>query len=696
MQFISRLSFQNKIMLVTLAMLLFVVVTGAVAIERLILPAMEKDLEFEAGRVNRTVLSQVVELPREDFESEAKRRLFTLFQVRPKLLFVELTDADNRVIFQMEKEALGEGIDRWISEGVQPGSLYYREKTPHGPIYEMVTQTRASHVSNAPLTVRVGFSTKSLDDLGRQLFQVLITTALVLLVVSFFVTRWFTRMIVLPVNRLLGMAHCLATGRLEDVVKEVKAKFPCANSDFGGEGVLDKGPGEFTPYCSRCPLARNGEVMEAPLPPRDSADPCSQCAVYARSGKDELSRLFLAFQCMAAGIRSYQERLRLRYEFEQRLLDACPDGIMANDREGRIILFNKGAERLLGYESKEVLETRFSVEQIYPPREAHAVKKALLSEEYGGPGILVDYSTEVIRKDGRSIPIRLSAAILYKGSQEIAVVGFFHDLSELREYMDAIIQANNSLDAANKRLSRLNRHYMEMLSFVTHELKSPVSNAFMSANALKQGIFGSLSRDQDFMVDAVCRNLTQSMEMIRHYLDLARIERDEFPVQKRWTPILAEIVEPVLKGMGNAIRERGVKVEVNIPDDFCWNLDPELFRGVFTNLVGNALKYGEESGRIRITVQREDGGVRMEVWNSGAGVREGDRHRLFQRFQRLQGPRGGAVRGTGLGLFITRTIVERHGGTIHSEGEEGSWISFVIRLPSTSESQGEEECQMNQ
>jgi PAS domain S-box-containing protein len=684
MQFIRRLSFQNKIILVTLVMLLFVVVTGAVAIDRLILPAMERDLEFEARRVNEGVLSQVLEIPAGDLESQAQIRLTTLFRVRPKLLYVELFGAGDQMLFRMGKEAAENRIDMLTVDDRKDSQLFYRGKTPHGPIYEIVTHARAGHDAEKPLTVRTGFSAISLHELSRQLFQILLALALILLGVSFFITRWFTRMIVLPVNQLLTMAHRLAAGRLEEVVSEVEAKLPCSRAGRESRYVFEDKRGDFSPYCAQCPLTSDAGVGgDRPTGPEQS-DLCAQCTLSKRSGKDELSRLLLAFQCMAAGISVYQHKLQLRYEFEQRLLDACPDGIIANDRDGRIILYNKGAERLLGYETGEVLQ-KISVEQIYPPKEAHAVKKALLSEGYGGRGVLLDYSTEVIRKDGRSIPIRLSAALLYKGSEVLAVVGFFHDLTELRQYMDAIIQANRNLDGANKQLSRLNRHYMEMLSFVTHELKSPVANAFMSANALKQGIFGELTREQNFMVEAVCRNLTQSMEMIRHYLDLSRIERDELPIQKRPTMILQEVVDPVLKGMGSAIVESRIQVETHVPEDLEWNLDPELFRGVITNLLGNALKYGEESGRIRITAKRDEGRLRIEIWNSGPGIREEDRHRLFQRFQRLQGPRTASTRGTGLGLFITRTIVERHGGTIRSEGEEGAWISFVIELPGHSD-----------
>ncbi|NTV43257.1 MAG: PAS domain-containing sensor histidine kinase, partial [Syntrophobacteraceae bacterium] len=555
-----------------------------------------------------------------------------------------------------------------------------RERSPDGPLYEIVSNFAVGDYAASPLTVRIGFSAKSLHDLSRQLFRVLFTFALILLAVSFLITRWFTSMIILPVNQLLRMARFLATGRLEDVIKEVESQLPCCHMAGAAEGAPGEASGDFCPHCPHCPLTVTGAGIGPDRDASGRSSACEHCSVSRLSGKDELSRLLLAFHCMAAGIRSYQHKLQQRFEFEQRLLDACPDGIIANDRNGCVILYNKGAERLLGYEPEEVLH-RFSVEQMYPAKEAQAIKKALLSEDHGGPGILLDYTTEVFRKGGQCIPIRLSAAILYEKSEELAVVGFFHDLTELRQHTDAIIEANKSLDGANKQLSRLNRHYMEMLSFVTHELKSPVANAFMSASALGQGIFGELTTDQRFMVDAIGRNLTQSMEMIRHYLDLSRIERDELPIQKRPTSILREVVEPVVKAMAGAVQESKTSLELNAPPDLEWNLDPELFRGVLTNLLSNALKYGEEPGRIRIEAKRTPGFLHLEVWNSGPGIRREDRERLFQRFQRLQSARQAPTRGTGLGLFITRTIVERHGGSIRSEGEEGEGVSFIIELP---------------
>ncbi len=357
---------------------------------------------------------------------------------------------------------------------------------------------------------------------------------------------------------------------------------------------------------------------------------------------------------------------------------------MANDRNGRIIMYNKGAERLLGYTPEEVLH-KMPVQQCYPDGEAQAIKKALLSEDYGRPGTLLDYTTRIVTKDGRTLPIRLSAALLFKDGEELAVVGYFHDLTELHRHMNALVETNQRLNEANERFARLNRRYLEMLSFVTHELKSPIANSYMSANALRQEVFGPLAREQSLMVEAICRNLDQSMEMIRHYLDLSRIEKDELPVQPRPTRLMEEVISPVIEGLGGIILERRVSICLDVPPELEWTLDPDLFRGVFSNLVSNALKYGDESGRVRISIADLGDRCRMEVWNSGPGIREEDFDRIFEKFQRLHAARHPSTRGTGLGLFITKTIVERHQGKIWVESREGEGTVFIIEIPRATE-----------
>ncbi|MBI5418880.1 MAG: diguanylate cyclase [Deltaproteobacteria bacterium] len=112
----------------------------------------------------------------------------------------------------------------------------------------------------------------------------------------------------------------------------------------------------------------------------------------------------------------------------EKLLYICPEGIVCNDREGNILLFNASAERVFGYTRDEVVG-KVNVSSLYPTGGAREVKVCLYSEDYGGRGRLIDYETEALHKDGRKIPIRLSCAVLHEGEKEIGVIGFFTDIT---------------------------------------------------------------------------------------------------------------------------------------------------------------------------------------------------------------------------------------------------------------------------
>jgi signal transduction histidine kinase len=263
-----------------------------------------------------------------------------------------------------------------------------------------------------------------------------------------------------------------------------------------------------------------------------------------------------------------------------------------------------------------------------------------------------------------------------EAGDEIAKLGnaFCHMLFKLDLYQRELRQTNEDL-------RKLNRSYMEMLSFVTHELKTPIANSTMSAHSVLQKIFGPLTPMQERMVRLICQNLDQSMTMIRNYLDLSRIEKDELS----FTPIMLhlgpEVVEPVVAELSTMISAHGMEVESTVGDDVALEGDSELLRVVYRNLVGNGCKYGRAGGRIRLRVTDEGDRYRFEVWNDGQGVAQEQMDRLFQKFTRIPEAQKRASKGTGLGLFICRTIVTRHGGKIWAEGQEGEWINFIFELP---------------
>jgi diguanylate cyclase (GGDEF)-like protein/PAS domain S-box-containing protein len=169
-------------------------------------------------------------------------------------------------------------------------------------------------------------------------------------------------------------------------------------------------------------------------------------------------------------------------EFFEKLLHICPEGVIGNDSNGNILFFNSSAERLLGYSRDEAIG-RVNVSSIYPTGGAREVKDFLYSDEFGGRGRLVDFETEVIRKDGQRIPIRLSCALLHENEKEVGIVGFFSDISarkaieqefqESEKRFRGIVETASdgifSFDGSHKILIA-NRAGEEMLEYETGEL----------------------------------------------------------------------------------------------------------------------------------------------------------------------------------------------------------------------------------
>lgn len=261
---------------------------------------------------------------------------------------------------------------------------------------------------------------------------------------------------------------------------------------------------------------------------------------------------------------------------------------------------------------------------------------------------------------------------------------FCHMIHKLDLYQE-------ELRRANEDLKKLNRNYMNMLRFVSHELKTPIANSSMSAQALLQSIFGELTPPQERMVRLIHSNLGSSMEMVKNYLDLSRIETGELLFQPRRLHLASEVVAPALNHLITLIDSNGMRVEDQTDEGVMLEGDKELLQVVYGNLIGNACKYGREGGVIRLQAKDQGVSCRLEVWNDGPGVAREKMGQLFQKFSRIQQSQKEAAKGTGLGLFISRKIVELHGGKIWAEGVEGEWINFVIELPKSQEGSRENE-----
>jgi two-component system NtrC family sensor kinase len=241
-------------------------------------------------------------------------------------------------------------------------------------------------------------------------------------------------------------------------------------------------------------------------------------------------------------------------------------------------------------------------------------------------------------------------------------------------------------DQANQRLQDLNLRYLELLGFATHELMQPLGVLKGYLTLMRASETGALEGDrQRQAVAAMLRNLDSLINMSRMYLELSRIESGELEVHKERVKVHQDVLAPVIEDLRMELEQR--RMRLSLEDEGAWReleleADPLLLRIVFGNLIGNAIKYGREGGEIRCGFEDEGPSYRFHVWNEGPGIPADKLGVIFEKFVRLEreaGSRG--RRGTGLGLFITKEIITRHGGEIWAESSEGEWAEFIFRLP---------------
>ncbi|MBN2081331.1 HAMP domain-containing histidine kinase [bacterium] len=232
-------------------------------------------------------------------------------------------------------------------------------------------------------------------------------------------------------------------------------------------------------------------------------------------------------------------------------------------------------------------------------------------------------------------------------------------------------------------IEELNQSYMEMLGFVSHELKSPLSSVIMTNKLLLDEYFGELTDKQEQKIAATQNKVEYLLNLVREYLDLARLEGGNLELHAR--PVddfVAGVVQPALEIVEAQLAECGMQLDWTPPDGaLAAEIDTDLLKIVLVNLLSNAVKYGNADGRIELSVSLDDGLLHVGVLNEGPGFPASELPRLFKKFSRLQTAELKSRKGTGVGLYTCWRIIHLHGGRIWAESEEGHWARFSFELP---------------
>jgi len=246
---------------------------------------------------------------------------------------------------------------------------------------------------------------------------------------------------------------------------------------------------------------------------------------------------------------------------------------------------------------------------------------------------------------------------------------------------EELVEMNKSFIVANKRLRELDQLKTEFISVASHQLRTPLSAIKWVLKMVMDGDVGPISKEQKELLEKGYQSNERMIGLINDLLNVSRIEEERF--QYRFVDVsLIDIIDRLLDETKMIMDKKSIfferKVEHHIP---LMRLDPQKMHLAIQNLLDNAIKYTPDGGKIVLTVLREKNDVVCSVQDSGVGIPDDQKDRVFSKFFRGDNVIRMQTQGTGLGLFISRSIIEKHKGTISFESQEGKGTSFTFRMP---------------
>ncbi|WP_327008729.1 ATP-binding protein [Dactylosporangium sp. NBC_01737] len=366
----------------------------------------------------------------------------------------------------------------------------------------------------------------------------------------------------------------------------------------------------------------------------------------------------------------------------ERVLDSCVEAFVAMDEGGMITGWNAAAEKVFGLSKEEALGRRLA-DTIVPPRyrEAHhlGVGRFLTT----GEKRVLDNRIEIVawHANGYEFPIELAVWAVQDAMQGWSFNAFVHDITDRKRTEDALRAAYEHEREAVSRLRELDVVKSDFVATVSHEFRTPLTNVIGHLEVLTSGDAGELNPAQTRMLQVIGRNSDRLRALIEDLLTISKVEAGVFDLELVRTD-LTEVLVAAHAAVEPRAKRRDHRLGLNVaPRLGAIDADPEQLERALVNLLVNAINFTPDGGLIELTAKPDGDQVVITVRDTGVGIDPAEQSQLFTRFFRGTFAVREAVQGAGLGLAITKTIVEGHGGEVAVDSVVGAGTTFTVRIP---------------
>lgn len=388
------------------------------------------------------------------------------------------------------------------------------------------------------------------------------------------------------------------------------------------------------------------------------------------------------------------------------ILTNSADMIITTDINGMIVEFNPAGTRLLGYSKEEMVGT--SIERLWVEPE----KRKTLIERVFKDSYVSNFNTLLKKKDGSLVEISLTiSALRDEHGKIIGTVGISKDityekklaqalelrnleLQKLNESLEEkVIERTQDLQRANRELEKSNKLKSQFIATMSHELRTPLNSILGFSDLLLDEIFGPISEKQKRYIKNINNSGNHLLQLINNVLDIAKIESGKMELcYETFDPYLAiKEVETVIKPLTD--RKKLNLSIMTLGDVNFIAADKVKFKQILYNLLSNAVKFTDDGGSINVFIREiKDtsntfvennivNNLEVVVEDTGIGIKQEDQQRIFSEFEQVDSNLSRRYEGTGLGLALTKKLIELHGGEIRVESEEGKGSRFTFTMP---------------